>query len=50
MMRGTTRSVAVQEAIKCVGDSERGVALVLQKQFVEGGATTDSINSDSLDL
>ena len=50
MVSGTTRNVAVQEAINCVGDSERGMALVLQKQFVECGATTDSINSDSLDL
>ena len=50
MVCGTTRNVAVQEAIKCVGDSERGVALVLQKQLVKGGATTDSINSDSIDL
>ena len=40
----------MQEAIKCVGDSERVVALVLQQQLVKGGAIADDVSHDSPDL
>ena len=40
----------MQEAIKCVGISIRGVAAVLQQRVIEGRAATHDVNGDSLDL